>query len=253
MELKEGLFHLTGIKDINNIEKGHESDEDEDMGLTAKTKAGEVKKKVSDIKDDAAIRVKDIKRPKEPTEDEKRMHRIAHYPPAYDWCPECIATARDDPHRRQKKDEKEDVDRVPVVLGDWGYLGEGEGSLPMVVLWDENANYIGSTGTNTTSSTERSTTRYVESFIDDVGHVRCITQSDQESSFIDTWKELKEIKARGQGQSEQISIRQAPRGSHSSQGGVENAVQIIRRGFTVQKLALENKLKCFSEITKQKC
>ncbi len=55
-------------------------------------------------------------------------------------------------------------------------------------------------------------------------------------------KNVKGMMAQNAEGGEQMQLRHAPRGSHSSQGGVENVVQLIRKGFNVQKLALERKL-----------
>ena len=75
--------------------------------------------------------------PKTPTAEEYRVHRLTHLP-YRSWCPHCVrAKKKNPPHKRKRKDEKEERS-MPVIAIDYMFMtGRGaDKSRPLVVIKD---------------------------------------------------------------------------------------------------------------------
>eukprot|EP00971_Amphidinium_carterae_P132504 2624476-Amphidinium_carterae.1 len=69
----------------------------------------------------------EMKVPVAPTEEEKRNHKLTHYP-YKEWCAHCVrGRGREDRHHTQKEMEQQGT---PVVQLDYSFLTNGEAQVP---------------------------------------------------------------------------------------------------------------------------
>ena len=78
---------------------------------------------IGDSQGETGRAVREVTRPKEPTQKELEEHMVSHLP-FRSWCPYCVkGRGRSDPHRVRK--EKEEP-KIPVVVLDYAYLNEDD-------------------------------------------------------------------------------------------------------------------------------
>lgn len=79
--------------------------------------------------------------PERPTEQEVLEHNTTHSPPQA-WCPHCAkATAKSDPHRRERRevpDVEPEFKEVPTISMDLMYLYEKGGQPPLIAIDHES-------------------------------------------------------------------------------------------------------------------
>ncbi len=180
--------------------------------------------------------------PKGPSEEERRQHRVTHYP-FRSWCPVCVAgRAKNYPHRRR---EPGDQGEFPEISFDYCFPRKENGGEYITVLVGRErrskmiiAHVVPMKGAGLQWMVDQ-----VVRDIRKLGiHGRVILKGDQENSLVDLLGSV--CKARGEnGMGDMMTVLElSPKGESQSNGLAERAVQEIEEGLRTHLLDLEKKL-----------
>ncbi|CAE7562226.1 unnamed protein product [Symbiodinium sp. CCMP2592] len=158
-------------------------------------------------------RPRGLRAPRNPTAQERAEHELTHTP-YQAWCEKCVeGKAREDPHRRR---EPSDDPVTPLVTMDV----EEEASLATVLNLTDRA-----TGWTLSVPVAHKGHRHrhavygaglVEQFVDRLGYDKFTLQADQENAIASVARAVHRRLGAAR-----VRLRDAPRGSHQSQGSVE--------------------------------
>ena len=163
--------------------------------------------------------------PDAPTDEQRAHHNLTHADFA-PWCPHCVAgKAPDAQHRRQNKHEDPEV---PVLQVDYQFFSR-DGQL----VEEESRTATVLTGTDLSSGwpmmafvpqkgADAYVVRAVVSWVKRLGYAKVVIQHDQEHALRTVVEQVQ--KELGH---DRVQIRAAPRYSHASQGGAENANRLM--------------------------
>ncbi|CAE7681372.1 unnamed protein product [Symbiodinium sp. CCMP2592] len=166
-------------------------------------------------------RPRGLRAPRNPTAQERAEHELTHTP-YQAWCEKCVeGKAREDPHRRR---EPSDDPVTPLVTMDYHFYSrdgkevEEEASLATVLNLTDRA-----TGWTLSVPVAHKGHRHaayaaglVEQFVDRLGYDKFTLQADQENAIASVARAVHRRLGAAR-----VRLRDAPRGSHQSQGSVE--------------------------------
>ncbi|CAE7522738.1 unnamed protein product [Symbiodinium sp. CCMP2592] len=166
-------------------------------------------------------RPRGLRAPRNPTAQERAEHELTHTP-YQAWCEKCVeGKAREDPHRRR---EPSDDPVTPLVTMDYQFYSrdgkevEEEASLATVLNLTDRA-----TGWTLSAPVAHKGHRHaayaaglVEQFVDRLGYDKFTLQADQENAIASVARAVHRRLGAAR-----VRLRDAPRGSHQSQGSVE--------------------------------
>ncbi|CAE7226937.1 unnamed protein product [Symbiodinium sp. CCMP2592] len=166
-------------------------------------------------------RPRGLRAPRNPTAQERAEHELTHTP-YQAWCEKCVeGKAREDPHRRR---EPSDDPVTPLVTMDYQFYSrdgkevEEEASLATVLNLTDRA-----TGWTLSVPVAHKGHRHaayaaglVEQFVDRLGYDKFTLQADQENAIASVARAVHRRLGAAR-----VRLRDAPRGSHQSQGSVE--------------------------------
>ena len=178
------------------------------------------------------------------TKEMREAHEAAGHATYRSWCRACVAgRGRSKYHRRI---DREDVNCVPVVSMDYGFLGpqcelcEGDDTqvlLTFLGLRDRKSRSIaGLTVPHKGPDNGYPVSRVVRQ-LDEWGRGDVILRSDQEPAIEQLKRCIKEKRA------ESTALEHTARGDHAGNGDAESAVQMVAGMARTLKVALEEKLK----------
>ena len=156
-----------------------------------------------------------------PTAQERAAHKLTHTPYKA-WCEKCVeGKAREDPHRRRKPAEDP---VVPLITMDYQFYSrdgkevDEEASLATVLNLTDRA-----TAWSLSIPVAHKAHRHaayaaglVEQFVDRLGYDKFVLQANQENAIASVARAVHRRLGAAR-----VRLRDAPRGSHQSQGSVE--------------------------------
>ena len=164
--------------------------------------------------------------PDAPSDEQRSRHNLTHADFAA-WCPHCVAGKAADSQHKRKKNKHEDP-QIPVLQVDYQFFGR-DGQL----VAEESKKATVLTGTDLSSGwpmmafvphkgIEAYTVRELTSWVRRLGYPKVILQHDHESALRTVVDQVQ--KELGH---DHVQVRAAPRYSHASQGGAENANRLM--------------------------
>ena len=187
--------------------------------------------------EDEALIAKPLRKPGEPSDQERREHNITHWP-ARIWCKHCVEGRGLHDHHTVSKEPPSD--EVPTVSIDYCFMGSssvGAQDNPVLIVYDHRTRATGAYMTGNKGPVDW----VIKAVCGDLetwgyGSCRIAIKSDQENSI----KSLREAIA--QSRSAPTAIIHSPVRESKSNGAVEKAVQRWQSQYRTMKLALEEKL-----------
>ena len=190
--------------------------------------------------DDGSAQVRSIRDPGQPTAKEHQVHMTTHRPYRSSWFKFCVMRRGvNAPHRRS--DAQDDLEGVPHVSMDYGFLGEKESedrvSL-VLVMWKRRhkmtwAMLVPRQGMELLWIAERAA-----EFIDQLGHNRVTLRCDNELAIETLAREIGQARQEG---SHTVPER-PPVGESQSNGIIERAVGLVAGQARTLKAALEHRI-----------
>ena len=191
----------------------------------------------------AEARVRALPRPVAPTRAEREAHEVCHLPYAT-WCSHCVAgCAQNDPHRRLKKHDDENV--VPVVSVDFAFSkkAEQEGTSPVLVVRDHKTRMTFAHPVPGKSTRNEPYSNYtVDAVVQDLKMLdrkRCILKSDQEPAMEALQERVQRARS---GVDEHTVLENSPVDESQSNGTVEKAIKEVENHVRTMTSALETRL-----------
>jgi hypothetical protein len=191
--------------------------------------------------------------PYSPSIEEKRLHRVMHWP-FRSWCPECVmGKGRESPHRYKNKPEREPVVH-PVISFDYMFL---DGKTPTLVYRDTMSRMVFG---HTVMQKGVGDGVIVDKIVDDIdslGYGRIVIKSDQEPAIKDLQKEVRQRRwdelqmlmstikeKRGTGTevdlcSGETVLENSPAGQSKANGFIERTIQELEGQVRTVKAATE--------------
>ena len=187
--------------------------------------------------------------PKQPTDEERRVHNLTHLP-YRNWCEHCVkGRGRETDHKHLSQPEVEGLHELHF---DYMFMGPenkpGE-TLTILVVKERRTKMLMSTAMPSKSTGQFITAR-VGAFIRElgIGHLDIVAKSDQEPSI----KKLVEDVGRSRGAGAGRWITEfSPVGSSASNGVVERGIQSVQGQIRTLKDGLESRWK--REISAVEC
>ena len=186
--------------------------------------------------------------PKGPSEEERRRHRVTHYP-FRSWCPECVAgRAKSYPHKRR---EESSDSGYPEISFDYCFPRRekrGE-SISVLVGREKRSQMLIAHVVPVKGAGAQWIVDQVVRDIRKLGvHGKIILKCDQEPAILDVMNAI--CRARGEDSTGEMLtvIEMAPKGESQSNGRAERAVQELEEGLRTHLLDLDAKLKTEVEI-----
>ena len=175
--------------------------------------------------------------PKEPSEEEKRVHDLTHLP-YRSWCKHCVGgRGTNAPHRRQE--DKGDLYELHLDYAFMGDEGDAGHTITMLVAREKKTKMVMSTAVPS-KSTGRFVVDRVWAFMQELGIEAqdVVVKTDQEPAI----KHLVDEIGRRKGEVGGRWIKEnSPVDSHASNGIVERAVRSVQGQVRVLKGALEDR------------
>ena len=183
------------------------------------------------------VRIRVPTGPATPSAEERALHEATGHVPYRSWCQWCVAArAADKPQLRGQQPETDEA--MPRIEFDFTDLGREEDQAAAIPSL--NAVDVGSESLSATLCPTKAFSEYlVESiltFVEALGHNAVMLQSDQEPVLVQLLKAVQSRRAK------RTLVRHGPRGSHQSQGKIENANRVINGVCRAMWLSLENQL-----------
>jgi hypothetical protein len=176
--------------------------------------------------------------PREPTNEERRMHEMTHLP-FRSWCRHCVrGRGKDAAHYKQTRGEGE----LHELHFDYAFMGEEDEpgkTITMLVVRERKSRMTLSTAVPSKSTGQFIVDR-VMAFMKELGieNLDVIAKSDQEPAIKHLIEEVGKIKAQFGGR---WILENSPVGSHASNGVVERAIQSVGGQVRVLRSCLEEK------------
>ena len=189
--------------------------------------------------DDGSAQVRNIRDPGQPTAKEHQEHMTTHRP-YRSWCKFCvIGRGVNAPHKRS--DAQDDLEGVPHVSMDHGFLGDGDSEdrvSPVIVIRERRhkmrwAMLVPRKGTEFPWIAKRAA-----KFIDQLGHNRVTLRSDNEPAIEALAREIAQARQDGS----QTVPERPPVGESQSNGIIECAVGLSAGQARTLKAALEHRI-----------
>ena len=170
--------------------------------------------------------------PDNPTEAERREHEASGHAVYRSWCEPCIkASGLAQQHRRRDHGE----DRIPVIVMDYWYLGEEEGSKPHFVAKDRKSGMVMATAIDRKNMIEG---KLLSRFIELLGYREIILKSDGERTIV----AMKKRVARDVKHLVKAVCEESPAGDSQANGEAEQAVREVKRQTKAVAIMLGEKL-----------
>ena len=174
--------------------------------------------------------------PVSPTDAERREHEASGHAVYRSWCQECMqATGAAKQHRRVPHDE-DLVDTIIVM--DFFYLGEEEGSKPHLVAQDRRTGMMVATALDKKNAVEGVGQKVLTRFLELLGYKQVVLKSDGERPLV----ALKAVAARKARCVVRSIMEESPVGDSKANGEAEAAVKEIKWRIRAVTLMLEKKL-----------
>ena len=183
--------------------------------------------------------VRRLPRPADVSEEQVREHALTHLPPQR-WCEVCVGgRGQDAGHVRGDLDGRQDG----VVQFDYCFATENvqltkdetAGRITILVARDMDSGCPLATVVRSKGGKDAFTVEVAARFVNSLGLTKATLQCDDEPAIKDL---LNKVAAKT---FVNASVRVSPRGSHASNGGAEQMVQIIMGGVRVWIMDLEKK------------
>ena len=169
----------------------------------------------------AEARVRALPRPVAPTRAEREAHEVCHLPYAT-WCQHCVVgCSQNDPHRKLKKHDDENV--VPVVSIDFAFAkkAEQEGTSPVLVVRDHKTRMTFAHPVPGKSTRNEPYSSYtVDVVVQDLKMLdrkKCILKSDQEPAMLALQERVQQARS---GTEEHTILENSPVDESQSNGTV---------------------------------
>ena len=185
--------------------------------------------------------VKSRPMPKGPTGEERRKHRLTHYP-FRSWCPVCVAgKSKDFPHRRREEEQRE----FPELSLDYAFPRKEKGGESVTVLIGKDrksklrvAHVVPVKGAGMKWIVDQ-----VVRDIRKLGiHGKVILKGDQENSIKDLLQEVAKARGTDAHGNDLTIIEMSKKGDSQSNAIAERTVQEMEDGLRTHILDLEEKL-----------
>ena len=189
---------------------------------------------VEDETSEEVRKIRQIRKPNEPTAQERLEHDRVHLP-FRSWCEICVKGRGKEPHYKH-----EDADRAMFsVVIDFFFIADGKGETkwPCVVMRERETKYVHAYMMPTKSTDDDAVVRRLMEDIQEMGLDKetVVIKGDQEPSITPFIRKLQEACGRG--------IEERSRKYRSQSNGVaERAVQSIEQMVKVMLLALQKRL-----------
>ena len=187
--------------------------------------------------DDGSAQVRNFRDPGQPTVKEHQEHMTTHQP-YRSWCKFCVmGRGVNATHRRS--DAQDDMDAVPHVSMDYGFLGERESVVsPVLVIRERRhkmtwAMLVPRKGTEFPWIAKRAAR-----FIDQLGHNTVTLRCDNELAIETVALEIAQARQKGS----QTVPERPPVGDNQFNGVIERAVGLVAGQARTLKAALEHRI-----------
>jgi hypothetical protein len=153
------------------------------------------------------------------TAEQRARHNLTHIP-FHPSCEFCVAGKSPDSHHRSSsslsREQLKSLDSTPVVSLDYWFAAtrhNQQSQATILTIVDHNSGFVDAISCS--KGSHEGAVTFVKAFLRQVGHVKCILQSDAEAS---TTALTRTVAA----QLQNVFVRVAARGSHGSQGVIES-------------------------------
>lgn len=154
-----------------------------------------------------------LPQPNQPSDAERASHELTHMP-FRDWCEACVRGRGKESHHRPRT---EIAPEVRIAQLDYFFPGALKG----LAVVDANTGFGASTVVQTKGGSDLYSVSFVDHFMDELGCGDCVIQTDPEPAAQDLARSVVSRRKH------RVEVRTTPRGSHSSNGGVERFIQSV--------------------------
>ena len=216
--------------------------ENEEVGKERVAEEGEEEDVEAEVVEEA--KVKEVRDPGKPTEEERERHYKTHVP-SRPWCPVCIeAKGVEDPHRRADPNREHDIAEIAMDYKSFGQSTPGEEDKgTAIIIKDRDTKTIYGHLVEEKGLGDGWIVKKIEEDVSSLGYTDIMVKTDGEPAIVQVAKELQKVRTH------RTLIEHPPAYDPKSNGAAEKAVDMSMGQMRAIKIGLEKRIKVRIETT----